>query len=187
MRIIAGSARGRTLQSPKTREIRPTRDRVRESIFSILGPVDEMVVLDGFAGSGALGLEALSRGARKAYFFDPSREAIETIRENIERVRVPDRALVKRCRFHQGIESSIDEPCDLVFLDPPYGKELGQAALEALLRAPETLSQHALIVWEMGSDEEAQPPRGFQCVDERIYGSSRILFLRPVAAEEEIS
>lgn len=187
MRIIAGSARGRRLRSPKTGAIRPTGDRIRESIFSILGPLEGAIVVDAFAGSGALGLEALSRGAEKAYFFDPSREAIETIQENVERVGVEDRAIVKRRRFEQGLKTEVPESCDLIFLDPPYGKGLDRKALEAMAAEEEIISPGALVVWEMGSDQEAFVVEGFEIEDERIYGASRVVFLRRLAGEEEIS
>lgn len=177
MRIISGTARGRRLKSPPTKKVRPTTDRVRESLFGILGDLHGVVVVDGFAGSGALGLEALSRGAAQAYFFDTSRVACQIVEENASILGFEERALIKRCTFVEGLSAVKGTP-DLFFIDPPYGTELAREALEKMSAAPETVTAGALVVWESGRDEPMPEVEAFEVVDERIYGSTRIVFLR---------
>ncbi len=156
MRIIAGSLRGRVLASVGKGDpgahLRPTSDRVRESLFNMLAggrfgdPFEGAVVLDLFAGTGALGLEALSRGARHATFVDDGRKAHALLRENI---RLLDVAV--RCRVVHRDATLLppvqDEPASLVFLDPPYGKGLGQRALNSAASAG-WIAPEALVVWE---------------------------------------
>ncbi|WP_299779286.1 16S rRNA (guanine(966)-N(2))-methyltransferase RsmD [uncultured Roseobacter sp.] len=180
MRIIAGQFRGTALASvgkgDKGAHLRPTSDRVRESLFSVLahhGVVHGARVLDLFAGTGALGLEALSRGAAHVRFVDDGRVAQGLIRQNIAKLRVEDQTdLVRqdatRLRAHEAA------PYDLVFLDPPYGKDLGGRALMAAM-AGGWLAQEAFVVWE-----EAQPmpaPDGFEPVDQRRYGDTHVTLL----------
>lgn len=178
MRIIAGKAGGRRLVSPRSNRIRPTGERVREALFSMLGDLDGAVVVDGFAGTGALGLEALSRGARRCYFFDRAREAVATIRENIERVGVSDEAIVGRHSFVRGLEKVVKDTPDLWFLDPPYGTGLAEEALTAMADAEDTVTAGALVVWESGADEEIIEASGFETVEQRSYGRSRLVFFR---------
>ncbi|TXD43676.1 16S rRNA (guanine(966)-N(2))-methyltransferase RsmD [Lujinxingia vulgaris] len=178
MRIIAGSARGRKLASLPTDAIRPTSDRVRESLFSILGDVHDLVVVDGFAGSGALGLEAISRGARRAYFFDRSGRSTALIKENAQRTRAGRRAIIERCTFNQGLEEHLgQETPDLWFLDPPYHTTLAHKALEKMTTSPR-VTAGALVVWESDVDEAVPHTPAFELEDERIYGRTRIQFLR---------
>lgn len=178
MRIIAGSARGRKLASLPTDAIRPTSDRVRESLFSILGDVHDLVVVDGFAGSGALGLEAISRGARRAYFFDRSGRSTALIKENAQRTRAGRRAIIERCTFNQGLEEHLgQETPDLWFLDPPYHTTLAHKALEKMATSPR-VTAGALVVWESDVDEAVPHTPAFELEDERIYGRTRIQFLR---------
>ena len=180
MRIIAGQARGRRLASPSDDKIRPTTDRVRESLFSILGDVTDAEVVDGFAGTGALGLEAMSRGARRCFFFDSSREAIATIRENARRVGVEARSVVRRCTFEQGLERFVEGTPDLWFLDPPYETGLAEQALQAMEEAEDRVTQGALVVWESARNEEIPELDSFELERERTYGSTRIVLLRCV-------
>jgi 16S rRNA (guanine966-N2)-methyltransferase len=135
MRIIAGLFGGRRLHAPKGAAIRPTSDRVREAVFSIIGPtVEGAEVLDLFAGTGAMGLEALSRGASRAVFVDQSLHAVRLIRSNIERCNASDRVRV----IHESVEHAIrrlagqGETFDLIFLDPPYSKSPIQKTLLGL-------------------------------------------------------
>ena len=184
MRIIAGTARGRRLKSPTSNSIRPTGDRVRESLFSMLGDLKGAVVVDAFAGTGALGLEALSRGAEKAYFFDVSKEAIETIEENVRRVDVEQRATVKRSDFIEGLVTTVTGTPDLFFFDPPYGSDRAARGLEAMIGQTETVTPGALVVWESGVDEEIPIVEGFEVVDEREYGTTRLVFFRRLAYDD---
>lgn len=178
MRIISGIARGRRLRSPASARVRPTEDRVREAIFSVIGSVEGAVVVDGFAGSGALGLEALSRGAGEAYFFDISHQAIEVINENIARVGVGDRARVFKQSFLRGLEDLVEGTPDLWFLDPPYDRGLVVQSLEAMAKAEDRVTKGALVVVEAADGEEIVDVGGFVIEDRRRYGSTQVIFLR---------
>ena len=149
MRIIAGKAKGHLLQAPKGMHTRPTTDRVKEAIFSTLGGiVQNAVVLDAYAGSGALGLEALSRGAKQGIFLEKDRNAIQCIRQNLEHTKLAKQAVV-----WQGLAEKLLTQVqgkyhfDLVFLDPPY--QTGQIALlEPLLLLPGMLAEDVVVVLE---------------------------------------
>ncbi|MGR3492365.1 MAG: 16S rRNA (guanine(966)-N(2))-methyltransferase RsmD, partial [Shimia sp.] len=156
MRIIAGSRKGQALASVGKGDVgahlRPTTDRVRESLFNVLSnwvAFEGLRVLDLFAGTGALGLEALSRGAAHTTFVDNGRVAQRLIRENLRLLRLEGRVLgCEAARLPEG------EACDLVFLDPPYGKGLGEAALVSAT-AQGWIADDALIVWEEAAPMEA--------------------------------
>lgn len=182
MRIIAGEFRGRKLASlgkgDAGAHLRPTTDRVRESLFNMLAggrygdPFDGARVLDLFAGTGALGLESLSRGAEHVTFVDDGRVAGRLIRENLRLLNCVDRTkLITRDATRL---PEADAPCTLVFLDPPYGKALGAKALTAA-RDGGWLAPDALIIWEESSAQP--PPAGFVLQDSRRYGDSWITVL----------
>lgn len=177
MRIIAGAHRGLRLaqlgKGDAGAHLRPTPDRVRESLFSMLMAYGHPSgrVLDLFAGTGALGLEALSRGADHVTFVDSGRVAQNLIRENIAKVKRPDDTALLSCDTRR---LPAGTPCDLVFLDPPYGKGLGAAALEAAV-AQNWIAPGALIVWEEASPQDA--PTGFTLQDHRKFGTSHITLL----------
>lgn len=186
MRIIAGDFRGRALASVGKGDagahLRPTTDRVRESLFSMLtggrfgDPVSGAVVLDLFAGTGALGLEALSRGADRATFVDDGRIAQRLIRENIAKCRVEDRATLL-ARNATRLAPATGAPATLVFLDPPYGKGLGEKAL-AQARAQGWIAPGALIVWE--ENAAITLPEGIREIDRRRYGDTTITLCEAV-------
>ncbi len=177
MRIIAGEFRGRALASVGKGDagahLRPTTDRVRESLFNVLShqiDFEGLRVLDLFAGTGALGLEALSRGADHATFVDDGRVAQGLIRKNIDLTRSADRTdLIRRDATRLG--ENPNAPYDLIFLDPPYGKSLGQKALAKAAEA-EWIAEGAFIVWEENTPMQA--PDGFQLLDSRKYGDTHI-------------
>lgn len=181
MRIIGGAWRGRRLASVGKGDagahLRPTSDRVRESLFNVLmnGYGEALAggrVLDLFAGTGALGLEALSRGAATAVFVENGRVAQRILRENIALCHAGARAkLVARDAARIGVA---DAPRDLVFLDPPYGKALGEAALDAAL-AGGWLADGTVVVWEEGG--AVQVPDALSLHDERRYGDTTIRIL----------
>jgi len=181
MRIVAGKYRGKHLDSPADATIRPTADRVRESIFNILGsrlgPVLEgKRVLDLFAGTGALGLEALSRGAAHVTFVDNGAEARGLIRDHIEAFGAAGiTKLLRRDATALGTPGTFGR-FDLVFLDPPYGHGLGEKAL-AGLAANGWLAPGATIVWEESVDAEIVLPAGFIQDDIREYGAASVRFL----------
>lgn len=181
MRIIAGQHRGVTLADVGTGDtaahLRPTADRVRESLFNVLlggrmgDPVTDARVLDLFAGTGALGLEALSRGATHATLVDNGTAAQGLIRANIAKLGV--KADVLTCAA--GDLPPADQNCGLIFLDPPYGQKLGLPALLAA-KAAGWIAPGAVVVWEEANAQIA--PRGFARLDQRRYGDTWVTFLR---------
>jgi 16S rRNA (guanine966-N2)-methyltransferase len=175
MRIIAGKARGLRLATPSNYHVRPTADRVKEALFSILGDLEGAIIVDGFAGTGALGCEALSRGAARCYFFDKSGEAVETVEENIRRIKGAGQALVEKCGFEVGFSRHLEDEPDLFFLDPPYGSGLAYKALIAMAENPR-VTEGALAVVETGVEESRPKVEGWTLEDEREYGRTRLLF-----------
>ena len=180
MRIVAGAFKGRRLSSPKDNRIRPTSDRLRESLFNRLAhrgdfDIAGARVADLFAGTGALGLEALSRGAAEAVFVEQSRAASRLIRDNIAALGLGGRAqvLAVDARKLPAAATSFD----LIFLDPPYGKGLLPPALAAL-RSQGWLQPHSLIVAEIGAAEAPSFPADFIIDSEFHVGRSRILLIR---------
>ena len=183
MRIIGGDFRGRRLASvgkgDEAAHLRPTSDRVRESLFNVLAggygdPCEGARVLDMFAGTGALGLEALSRGAEHVTFVENGRKSLALLKENISLCRAADRARIVAHDARRLAKTST-VPFDLTFLDPPYGKGLGELALRAVL-AGGWIAPNALIVWE--ENKAVTPPGGMVMIDERQYGDTVIRLLR---------
>ena len=189
IKIIGGKHRGRPLATPEGDSTRPTSSRARESLFNILvharwradgmSPLIDARVLDGFAGSGALGIEALSRGAAHATFLDNDANAIKLIGENLRTLGEIATAKVIRADVTQPppLRDPGREGCDLVFLDPPYRSGKASAALAAL-DAAGWLKPGAIATVEVGNAEEVIPPPGFEAIDERRYGAARIVILR---------
>ena len=184
MRIVAGKFRGKALLSPTDESIRPTSDRAREAMFNILASrigvnLDGLKVLDLFAGTGALGLEALSRGASSAVFVDIGAEARGIIRDHIEAFGAGGIAkLLRRDATELGIAGTMG-PFDLVFLDPPYGKGLGEKALVSLA-AGNWLAKDATIVLEEGAEVTLDLPPGFEVEDRREYGAAAVHFITQI-------
>lgn len=182
MRIVGGRLRGRTLAAPKSQAIRPTSDRLRESLFNILAhaygdPIDGARVLDLFAGTGALGLEAHSRGAAFVQFVEDGAEARALIRQNVEALGVAALTRIfRRDATKLGPVHPV-EPFSLAFLDPPYGKGLAEAALVSA-RAGGWLTAEALIVVEEATEAKFAAPDGFTELERRDYGDSELVFLR---------
>jgi len=180
MRIVGGRLRGRPLAGPRTNAIRPTSDRLRESLFNILVhahalPAPETRVLDLFAGTGALGLEAISRGAAHALFVDNSVEGRGLIRQNIESLGLTGVTRILR-RNADGLgPAGTIQPFDLAFCDPPYGKGLGEAALQGAASGG-WLNPGALCVLEERGGAEIILPKGFAVLDRREGGDSQLLF-----------
>ena len=176
MRLISGKWGGIKLGAPKGRGTRPTTDRNREALFSMLAArldFDGLNVLDGFAGSGALGLEALSRGAAQCLFVENDQSACAAIKVNIAACGAQDDAALMRHDMRKARFN--DNQFDLVFLDPPYGKGLAEAALPALRYH---LAQNALIVIEEDKRTAFEAPDGFVESDRRVKGDSVFIFLR---------
>ncbi|MGX1690897.1 16S rRNA (guanine(966)-N(2))-methyltransferase RsmD [Brevundimonas naejangsanensis] len=185
MRIVAGSLKGRAIVTPEGQTTRPTSDRARQAIFNVLehAPwaegLHEARVIDLYAGSGALGFEALSRGAAFCLFVDTDDGARGAIRENMDAY-----GLFGRCRVHRRSATdlgprpgSAGEAFTLAFLDPPYARGLGEQTLARLLEGG-WLAPGAIVVFERGSDEPEIDTPGYERLDARDYGAARVLFLR---------
>lgn len=185
MRIVSGEFRGKAIKTPVGETTRPTSDRARQAIFNILehapwsAGVRGQRVLDLFSGSGALGLEALSRGADFCLFVETDEAARGAIRENIDAMHLFGRTRVHRRDATQlGVRPGADGPAfDLAFLDPPYGKGLGETALQRLVEGG-WLAPGAIMVFERGAEEPAFEAVGFEELDARQYGAARVHFLR---------
>lgn len=186
MRITGGALRGRALAAPADERVRPTSDKVRQAVFNILSHHDfgTGFALDGaraadlFAGTGALGLEAISRGARFCLFVEDSAESRAVIRRNVEALGLTGATKIwRRDATDLGpMPPGAGGPFDLVFLDPPYRKNLVAPALAAL-RYGGWLAEAPLVIAETAADEPVPAADGFHLLDERLYGDTRVAFL----------
>jgi 16S rRNA (guanine966-N2)-methyltransferase len=182
MRIVGGRLRGRVLAAPKSSSIRPTADRLREALFNILmhayaDPVTDARVLDLFAGTGALGLEALSRGGRFALLIDDAAPARALMRDNVTALGLGGAARIFRRDATALGDVHPLEPFSLVFLDPPYWQGLAERALNSA-RSGKWLLPDALIVVEEAADAGFAAPAGFQEIERRRYDDTELIFLR---------
>lgn len=190
MRIIAGLARGLTLAVPP-KEVRPTLDRVREALFSILIPwLEDARVLDLFAGSGALGLECLSRGARSVCFVENNLAASKTLEANLAKTKLAGGRLVRQDVYRALVyQHRMRERFDLIFADPPYAKAPGEIDHSVKLLADPNLAAclapgGMLVLEEMARRAPSHVPAPWQIKDSRDYGSTRLLFL--ILSPEEV-
>ena len=179
MRLVAGLHKGRRLAAPPGRIARPTADRVRQALFDILAHTDlveleDAVVVDAFAGSGALGLEALSRGAAHASFLELNPQSLAAIFENVAALREEGRTKVIRADAAKPPAAAA--PCTLAFLDPPYHSGLVEPCLTGLAERG-WLAPDALVVVEVAADEDFAPPAGFNLADQRRHGAAKLVFL----------
>jgi 16S rRNA (guanine966-N2)-methyltransferase len=191
VRVTAGKHRSRKLAVPAGRDVRPTSDRARQALFNILehggfvdgggSPIRDAHVLDAFAGSGALGLEALSRGAASATFMETAAPALDAIRHNVEACREEDKTEILRADATRPPRARTI--CNIAFLDPPYHKGLAAPALTALADAG-WLAEATICCVELAADENFTPPEGFEPLDERRYGAARIVLLRRIGDRE---
>ncbi|MGH0037809.1 MAG: 16S rRNA (guanine(966)-N(2))-methyltransferase RsmD [Myxococcota bacterium] len=183
MRVVGGALRGRRLGRPPE-DVRPTSDRVRESLFAILGDLEGRAVLDLYAGTGSLGIEALSRGAQRAVFVDRSSRSLGVLRQNLRELGLEDRSRAVRSEVLRRLRAWGRDggpgPFDLVLLDPPYADTGICEVLEALL-AGELLSEASEVVVECSKRNPWAAPEGFDQVDERRYGDTVLRRLRPAA------
>lgn len=185
IKIVGGKHRGRTLVTPEGMATRPTASRAREALFNVLmhakwredgtSPLIDARVLDAFAGSGALGLEALSRGAARATFLDNDASAIKAIGENLRKLGETSTARVVRADAKRPPPGR--EACDLIFLDPPYRSGDAAPALVALADAG-WIAPDAVATVELAHNEDIVPPAGFEAIDERRYGAAKIVILK---------
>ncbi len=181
MRIAAGKFRGRRLAAPTGQATRPTGARVREALFDILGhgigaEIADAQVLDIFAGAGALGLEALSRGAASAVFMEQGKAACTAISENAASLAIEDQCRVIRCDATEPPKAGPHEAANIAFMDPPYRKNLESRTLTELAGRG-WLAPGAILTVEHSADQIPSFPRQFDLVDQRAYGATGILFL----------
>ena len=179
MRVISGSARGTKLRTPKGLEIRPTADRVKESLFNIIGDATrDALVLDLFAGTGALGIESLSRGAKFAYFVDASRTATALIKKNLELTKLAVKASVLTQKAEDSLERLSIQGLrfDLIFLDPPY--RISVSFLDAILSklASDLLCEDGLLVLEHSAKIAPGEPAGLRLGSTRTFGDAAVTF-----------
>ncbi len=187
MRIVGGSLKGRTLKAPGGRDLRPTADRVRESLFNVLahgaGGVDleGLTVIDVFAGTGALGLEAMSRGAGHGVFIDNDGAALALVRKNAGALGLGRKVTMLRLDAARlpPPPRIAKTPGGLAFLDPPYDSGLVPPALLGL-KDKGWLAEGAVAVAEVAAKEALEPPKGFEIFDERPYGAARLVFLQKI-------
>ena len=179
MRIIAGKHRGRRLETPSDSDIRPTTDKMRERVFSMLqhGRYPDLYgaqVLDVFAGTGALGLEALSRGATHVTFVEKSPKSIAVLNKNIATLKAKSETSIIKQRASSVPPAS--EACEVIFMDPPYGKDLLTPAITRLLEG-NWLTDGGVIIAELSTDDVLEIPEGLALIDERTQGIQRVVFL----------
>ncbi|MFV0498697.1 MAG: 16S rRNA (guanine(966)-N(2))-methyltransferase RsmD [Bacilli bacterium] len=175
MRIIAGKRKGGKLFEVDSVATRSTTDRVKESVFNIIGPFFAGgVAVDFFAGSGSLCIEALSRGIDFAYFFDEAALPIDVINKNLKKFKLNEHTFVKQIDYQNALEY-IDKKIDLIFLDPPYHKNLVSNSLK-LIRQSNKINNECVIVCEIENSEMVNY-EGFKLVDERVYGRVKIIIL----------
>lgn len=181
MRVIAGIAKGRRLIGPKSDRIRPALDKVKQAIFNILGNIEGTRVLDLFAGTGSIGIEALSQGAAYAAFVDEGPEALAIIRKNLELCRFEDRARLFKLKLPQMLArlARRENPFDLIFVDPPYDKGLVSATLREIVRE-NCLAASGMVIVERSPRESIDDEAGLKSIDCRKYGQTVISFLKEV-------
>ena len=193
MRVISGKARGTILNSVESITTRPTLDRVKENVFNIIrGNIDEnSIILDLFAGSGAIGIEFLSRGAKKAYFVDKDKNCVIQINKNLEKTHLKDKAEVINCDYSSFLNNKLREKIDIIYLDPPYKESFLKEIIEIILKC-DILSKNGIIIVE--TDEEDRDLKSIEEIknnlekenkrfsleiyDRRKYGRVHLLFLR---------
>jgi 16S rRNA (guanine966-N2)-methyltransferase len=192
MRVISGIAKGRTLVGPKSHTIRPALDKVKGAIFNILFDVSDLTVLDVFAGTGSIGIEALSRGAKHAVFLDASPEALGVIKKNLELCRLGDRATILRSKLPEDLRT-VAKRCgiaafDLIFVDPPYDKDLVNPSLRRIAEMG-LLAPDGRVIVEHSPREAIGDIPGLAVTNRREYGQTVISFLAkiPLPAPEPAS
>ncbi len=182
MRIIGGRAKGTKLDTLEGQNTRPTLDRVRESLFNIIQfEIKESLFLDLFSGSGACGIEAISRGAKKAILCDKSKEAINIIKKNIRKTHTEEQIELYQMDFKDLIETKLKEKLDIVFIDPPYKTDYACEAIKSILEK-ELYREETIIIIESDQDkkiEEQLKEIEVEIVDKRKYGRAYLIFVKP--------
>ena len=182
MRVIAGTARSLPLKTPKNMATRPTTDRIKETLFNILQPyLSDCVFIDLFSGSGAIGIEAVSRGAQKCYFVEQDKEAAACIADNLKFTKFADRAVLLRQDVLNGIYHIFEKEADIVFMDPPYGKEYEKKVLDAW-RDVKYVTDNTILVTEadLHTDFSYVEAMGYAVFKQKKYKTNQHVFLRRV-------
>ena len=181
MRIIGGKAKGTKLYTLEGENTRPTLDRVRESLFNILQyEIPDSIFLDLFSGSGACGIEAISRGAKKAILCDKSKQAIEIIRKNVEKTHTKEKIEIYQVGFDELLKTKIKEKPDIVFMDPPYQTDYAYQAIKMMLEN-NLIDEETILLIETDKEKrikEEIKELEIEIVDERKYGRAHLMFLR---------
>lgn len=179
MRVIAGSARSLRLKAPEGMDTRPTTDRIKETLFNMLMPyLSGSVFVDLFSGSGAIGIEAISRGAQKAYFIENNQKAVDCINDNITHTKFQSQSKVLKQDVFAALRGSINEPVDVIFMDPPYNQMYEKRVLE-ILKDCDYVTEDTLIVIEAACDTDFSyvDSLGFDIVKEKIYKTNKHVFI----------
>lgn len=182
MRVIAGSARSLRLKTPEGMDTRPTTDRIKETLFNMLQPyLSGAVFIDLFSGSGGIGIEALSRGARHAYFVENNRNALACITQNLQFTRFTDRATVIRQDVTAALQGIHEKEADIIFMDPPYGCGYEKQVLQVLKNVP-YVTKHTRIIIEASSDNDFSwlEDAGYQLVKEKCYKTNKHVFCQKI-------
>lgn len=182
MRVIAGTARRLLLKTPEGLDTRPTTDRIKETLFNMLMPyLPDAVFVDLFSGSGGIGIEALSRGARKAYFVENNPKAIACITDNVEHTHLTDKAVILKQDVFAALRGSIRDTADLIFLDPPYNQEYDRMVLE-LLRDASYVNEDTLIVIEsaLKTSFDYVETLGYTITKEKCYKTNKHVFIQKI-------
>ena len=180
MRVIAGTARSLPLKTPKNWDTRPTTDRIKETLFNILQPyIPGSVFVDLFAGSGAIGIEALSRGAKKCYFAENGKEACDCILDNLKFTRFTDASVLMKQDVLDAVYHIFEKEVDVIFMDPPYGKEYEKKVLDALKDVKYVTDDTILIVEaDLHTDFSYVSELGFEIFKQKCYKTNQHVFLR---------
>ena len=177
MRVISGTRRGTNLFSPTTEDTRPTTDRVRENIFNLIRfDLPDAKVLDLFAGSGAMGIEALSQGAKSCVFVDSLKSACEIVKKNLEKTRLEGSSFVINKSFENYL-STANEVFDIIFLDPPYHNKYIDRSLDIIVSRG-LASRNALFVLETDKEESVNIPSEYEVIKEKIYGRVKVTLVK---------
>ena len=180
MRVISGTARSLPLRTPEGLDTRPTTDRIKETLFNILQPyIPGCVFVDLFSGSGGIGIEALSRGARKAYFVENAPKALSCIQDNLAFTKFTERAIVLKQDACAGLNSIYEKEVDIIFMDPPYDQEHERRVLE-VLKGMKYVTEDTLIIVEASLDTDFSwvEELGFDLTREKKYKTNKHVFIR---------
>lgn len=182
MRVIAGTARSLRLKTPEGMDTRPTTDRIKETLFNMLQPcLNDAVFIDLYSGSGGIGIEALSRGARHAYFVENNKNALTCIMENLQFTKMADKATVLKQDVLSALSVIHEKEADVIFMDPPYGRDYERQVFQMLCTLP-YVTEHTLIIIETSLENDLTDLErmGFQITKEKCYKTNKHVFFRRI-------